>query len=107
MQTMFSQTCKVLRFRPYKDEFGTPGGGDASWTVVGEYACRLSRKSIRATQQDPDNRMAAVMMLYLPSTADIAAGDLVETGGATYKASPPYRPDGHHLEVQVEWEGAL
>lgn len=106
MRGMLNQRCTVKRYQTIKDEYNTPIGDD--WQTVGTFPCALSRKNIRAHQSAPDNRSEEQYMLYMLANADIQDGDIVEiVGVGKYKASKPYRPNGRHTEVQVEWDGPI
>lgn len=105
---MLNQWCEIWREMPAKDEFGTPiPSTDDDFQSIGQYPCRLSRRSIQSNtaSNTPETNVTEIYMLYLPFHTPIQAGDLVEIGGAgEYRASEPYRPNNHHTEVQVERE---
>lgn len=106
MWGMLNQRCTIKRYQTVKDAYNTPIDDD--WVEVGQYPCRLSRKTIKAVQGSPDNRTEEVLMLYLPTATNIQPGDLAEVVGAgKYKASTPYRPGGPYAECQVDWEGPI
>lgn len=101
---MFDRRCTIKRLTETVDQYKRPIG--EAWNPVGSYPCRLSRKSIQATQAMPERQTVEVYMLYLPPYADVQAGDIAEVPGVgSYNLSVPYKPGNHHIEVQADWEG--
>lgn len=104
---LLNQRCTVKRLNEVLDEYRTPRTPTPDdWAPVGSYPCRLSKSNTQTTQEQPRTTTVAHYVLYLPPYANIQAGDLVVVqGSGTYRASAPYTPNGHHIEVEVEWDG--
>lgn len=103
LNNLLNTTCTVYRLSETLDAYGSPTGHTE--TRVAEYPCRVSRKTLTASQAEPATKTAETWTLYLEATADIELGDLVLVGGAKYRAGIPYSPGGHHIEIPIEKGG--
>lgn len=89
------------------DEFGTPQPNlPAVMTTVGAWPCAVTRQTITSKQGEPMVESGISYRLYFPAAADVREGDLVVVPGhGQYELASPYRPRGHHIEVDGRWEG--
>ena len=103
MDNLLYQVCTVKRSnietndKPYIDVYND--------TVIGTYPCRLMRSSPSLVKQQANSIKTGTMRLYLDMGADIKEGDLIEVEDYSYytfRASFVYKPNNHHIEVDLE-----
>jgi len=98
--------CKadIRRMIQPVDEYGTPGAPVAQ--TIGIIPCAVSRQTITSMQGAPMVESGISYRLYFLRGADVREGDLaVVAGHGKFRLAAPYRPRGHHTEVDGKWEG--
>lgn len=94
-----NQIAKVYSIETsYDNKYNRP----ESIEIIKEYPCRLSRKN-NAYPNASNGGIIVVeqMRAYFEIDADIKKGMTIEIEGTKYKAGMPYKPNNHHLEVDM------
>jgi hypothetical protein len=69
--------------------------------LIGTYPCRISRSSVQTIKGSPNTVQQGQMRAYFNTDADVRDGDRLECDGRDYNIMFVYKPNNHHLEVDL------
>lgn len=103
VEFMYDKTAEVKRYV----EYTKPNGADGmEWvTIHSEVPCRLSNPALNNVAQGEANVIHYDVKLFLSSTFDILAGDILIVDGAEYKSAKEPFVYVSHQEVLLNRKG--
>lgn len=104
IETLFDCKGTLMRAVQEKDGYRTPQASVLQ--EVGSYPCAVTRHTISAASNAPMVQSDQAYRIYFPISVPVLDGDVaVIPGHGKFRLSAPYRPRGHHIEVDGRWEG--
>lgn len=92
---------KICRVKRIEDGIGFMNRPNKETTIIGEYPCELTRKSVSEKQKEPHTHYEETYMLKTMYGANIISGDLIEIDEIVYVAGVPFRQTAYATEVEI------